>query len=292
MSGSSAEQQLGQELPLAAGEAGCGLVEHQELRLGRERHRDRDLPVLAVREVADELGKLVVDRRPLGGRARPFAERLVTPRQRHRAQVAGADAERREVDAVLDADAEEHAGLLVGARQPALGPLPGRHRRHVLAEELDGAGRRGQVARDDVEEGGLAGPVRAEDGPTLAVSDIEIDVTHGEQPAEAPADSPQAESRRGDRDGGRSLGHAYLMTLFVMTPFVISRILPCHGSFFFTHCGLRAAGRRARRLEQPAERLIDVRHEADELGPDRAVGVLDDLQGVLVLDRLPAASRA
>ena len=120
--------------------------------------------------------------------------------QRHGPQVAAADAERREIDAVLDADAEEHARLLIGARQPSLRAFPGRDRRDVLAEELDGAGRRGEVAGDDVEERGLAGAVRAEDGPTLAVSDVEVDVAHGEQTAEALADSLQAESRRALRE--------------------------------------------------------------------------------------------
>src|SRR5581483_7398658 len=51
---------------------------------------------------------------------------------------------------------------------------------------------------------------------------------------------------------------------------------------------LRAAGRRARRLEQAAERLIDRRYVRDDLRADRAVGVLDQLELVLVLDRLAA----
>ena len=55
----------------------------------------------------------------------------------------------------------------------------------------------GDVAGDDVEQGRLAGAVRAEDGAALAVSDVEIDVAHGMQAAEAPADPPQAEDRLG-----------------------------------------------------------------------------------------------
>ena len=53
------EQEIGQQLPLAPRKPRRGLVEHERLRLGRERHRDRDLPVLAVREGADELAELV-----------------------------------------------------------------------------------------------------------------------------------------------------------------------------------------------------------------------------------------
>src|SRR5581483_11294293 len=55
---------------------------------------------------------------------------------------------------------------------------------------------------------------------------------------------------------------------------------------------LRAAGRRARRLEQAAERLIDRRNVRDDRRTDRAVGVLDELQLVLVLDRLAARVEA
>ncbi len=71
-------------------------------------------------------------------------------------------------------------------------------------------------------------------------------------------------------------------------PFRTSRILPCHGSFFFTHLGCERPGAGLVGLNRPPNDLIDVRHEADDLGADRAVRVLDDLQGVLVLDRLAA----
>jgi hypothetical protein len=82
--------------------------------------------VLAVGEAADELRELVVDRGAASRLARPLSQGTVGPRQRHRPQMPAADAEGGEVDAVLDADAEEHAGLLVGARQSALRALPGR----------------------------------------------------------------------------------------------------------------------------------------------------------------------
>src|SRR5581483_10626096 len=51
---------------------------------------------------------------------------------------------------------------------------------------------------------------------------------------------------------------------------------------------LGAPRRRARRLEQAAERLVDARHVGDDLGADRPVRVLDELQLVLVLNRLAA----
>ena len=43
---------------------------------------------------------------------------------------------------------------------------------------------------------------------------------HGEQAAEAPADPPQAEGRLGVFDGGDAPSSTYLMTCFVMTPFL------------------------------------------------------------------------
>ena len=58
---------------------------------------------------------------------------------------------------------------------------------------LDG----GKVAADDVEERRLAGAVRAEDRAPLAGGDLEVDLAHGVQAAEAPADPPQAEGRLG-----------------------------------------------------------------------------------------------
>ena len=57
-------------------------------------------------------------------------------------------------------------------------------------------GRR-DVAGDDVEERRLACAVRAEDGAALAVRDVEVDVAHGVEAAEPPADPPQAEDRLG-----------------------------------------------------------------------------------------------
>ncbi len=243
------EQELGQELTLAAGEAGSRLVEHEDARLGGQRHRERHLPVLAVREVADELGKLVVDRRPPRGSAGLLAERAVLPRQADRAKVAVADAEDGEVDAVLDAQAEEHPRLLVRAGEPEPRALAGRRRRDVAAEELDRPGRRGQVAGDDVEERRLARAVRPEDRPPLAVCDVEVDVVHGEEAAEAPADPPQAEGRHGVL-GECFFGH-YLIVALVITPFRTTLILPCHGSFFLTHFGCVRPGAGLDGLKSP-----------------------------------------
>jgi hypothetical protein len=52
-----------------------------------------------------------------------------------------------------------------------------------------------------------------------------------------PADPPQAEGRL-DVFGWYCFGQTnYLMTCFVITPFLTTRILPCHGSFAFLQAG-------------------------------------------------------
>src|SRR5205823_8965295 len=51
--------------------------------------------------------------------------------------------------------------------------------------------------------------------------------------------------------------------------------------------GLVSAGRGARLLEEAAERLVDVGDEARDAQRRLSVRTLDDLQGELVLDRLP-----
>src|SRR5204863_73699 len=89
------------------------------------------------------------------------------------------------------------ARLLVRAAHPELRACARRELGDFLALELDRARARRKVAGDDVEEGGLAGAVRAEDRAPLAVRDVEIDVVHGEQAAEPPADPPESEDRLG-----------------------------------------------------------------------------------------------
>jgi hypothetical protein len=53
------------------------------------------------------------------------------------------------------------------------------------------------IAGDQVEQCCLAGAVRTQDRPALAGNDLEADVAYRVQAAEAPADPPQAEGRRG-----------------------------------------------------------------------------------------------
>ena len=129
-------------------------------------------------------------------------------------------------------------------------------------------------------------------GPRIARrspgGDLEVDLADGVEAAEPPADPPQAEGRLGVLGVLVLRSSAYLRIWFVILPFLTTLILPCHGVFTFLHGGCVRPGRRARRLEEAAERLIDVGHVGDDLRANRPVGLLDELELVLVLDRLAA----
>ena len=80
--------------------------------------------------------------------------------------------------------------------RPGAGMAPMSWPRNSIVPEVCG-----HVARDDVEQRRLPRAVGAEDGAPLAVRDVEVDVAHGIEAAEPPADPPQAEDRAG-RLGG------------------------------------------------------------------------------------------
>ena len=120
---------LGERRHLRLGEARRGLVHEHEPRLGRERTRDAEPSLVAVRERA-------------GGRVGVRAE-LERLEQLIRAPAslprAGADAERRDLDVLPDGQPAERAAVLKGPRQPGA-PAPMRPpARDVAPFELDGA---------------------------------------------------------------------------------------------------------------------------------------------------------
>ncbi len=140
---------------------------------------------------------------------RAVAQLPVARGQDDRAEVTRPHAERREIEVVLDREPEEQARLLVRATHPELRARARRERGDVGAEKLDRPRGRREVAGDDVEERCLAGAVRPEDGALLAVGDVEIDVAHGVEAAEPPADPPQTEDRLGVL-GCPRFGHSVL----------------------------------------------------------------------------------
>src|SRR3990170_6501855 len=158
------------------------------------------------------------------------------------------DAENREVEVVLDREAEEEPRRLVRARQPERDPATGREDRHVPAEELDAPRRRRELAGDHVEERRLPGPVRAEDRPALAGANLEIDVANGFEAAEAPADPPQTEGRLGACDCLRCYGHGpFTRSSLCMIGYPVgasptTSALPAHGRSRVSHTGLSRSG--------------------------------------------------
>ena len=206
-SGGSDEQELGQALALAAREARGGLVEHHQPRLGRARHADLELALLAVRERADRrlqrVGRATRARQRRCARSRCSRSR----RRMDRPEPAAVPPDDGEVEVVLDREPGEEPGLLVRPRHAQPRPHAGGQVRHVGAHHLDRAAGGLEVTGDQVEQRRLARAVRAQDCAALTVRDVEIDVAHGLHPAETPADPPQAEDRTGafGSDGSRRL---------------------------------------------------------------------------------------
>ena len=237
------EQQLRQPLPLAEREAGGGLVEQHQLRLDGARHADLELALLAVGEVADERVGLVAEQHALGCRAGPLAGVLVLLAREH-PQASAVMPEDREKDVVLDREAGKEPRLLVRPGKPERRPHPRRQVGDVTAHHLDRPRRGLEVARDEVEQRRLPGAVRAEDGTALAVRDVEIDVAHGLNSAEAPADPPQAEDRLGVR--GCCFRHSGLLDDLVGDDAVLDDLdLALPGRRLLHARRLGAAGRRA-----------------------------------------------
>ena len=258
ISRSSAEQEFRQEHALSAREAGGRLVEHQQLRVRSERHRDRDLPVLAVREGADELAELGVDRRAVpaaararsrispsrflsgpaaGGRPRRRGSRgRCCPRQsvRGRAATAGRCGRGRAWHDFAPASSSRH-GRRAGSR-----PLVG--------------GKSPEITLNSVVLPAPFGPRIARRSPGV---DLEIDVANGVQAAEAPADPPQAEGRLG------ALGVLRFRCCarhLLLDDAVHDGLLVAAPRKRALHAGrLRAARRGLLRPERAAERLVHVR---------------------------------
>ena len=66
---------------------------------------------------------------------------------------------------------------------------------HVLAEQHDLSGGGRENSGDQIEQGRLAGAVRSDDGLAVAGHDLERDVAHGAQAAEALRECPELENR-------------------------------------------------------------------------------------------------
>src|SRR5205823_3909813 len=184
----------------------------------------------------------------------------VAPRQSHGEQMTVLDAQHREVEVVLDRQAEKQPRGLKGARQSGPRSPPRRLVRHLAAEELHGALGGRELAGDEVEERRLAGPVRAENGATFARPHLQVDLGHGAQAAETPADPPQAEDRLGALGVRLGYGHAGVLSRtnpvrrgFIDQPVkVTGTVCPTHGGgVFLVHSGCVRSGAGVVGLKKP-----------------------------------------
>ena len=173
---------------------GGGLVEQQELGLGGERHGDLDEAPVAVGHRAHEVAGAREQSHPRErriDRARRIVPRDAEARERAPgAPHAPVDHERHVLAGgelgkdLRDLEGADHAEAEDGRRRGS---------RHVAPGEDDAARGRRQRPGDEVEEGGLARAVRADDRAHLAPRDGEADAVHRGEAAEAPRQLPRLE---------------------------------------------------------------------------------------------------
>src|SRR5580704_2268855 len=101
---------------------------------------------------------------------------LLAMQRRARIPAQRRQAEQRQGGVAQDRVAGEQRDDLIGARHAEMGAFAARRPRDVAVEQLDRAGVGLQLAGDQIEQGGLAGAVRADDQAALARLDFEIDV--------------------------------------------------------------------------------------------------------------------
>src|SRR5215217_2528877 len=105
----------------------------------------------------------------------------------------------RHLDVLAHGHAPEGARDLEAARQAEPRPPPCRHARNVVPVKADGAFLVGERTGEAVDEGALAGAVRADEADALARAEGEVDRAQGGEAAEALGDAGRLD------DGGR--GH-------------------------------------------------------------------------------------
>ena len=225
--GSSLSSSLGQPHALGARQAGGRLVEHHQLRVARRAPcRPRAGAARRARARTTSTSSALAEADGVGHRARLLAHLGVRAWCGPAGGGPRCDAEHRQVQVVLDGQAEEQPGRLERAREAHAGALARRQRRS----------RRCRTARPCPAVGGNSPEIRLNSvvlpaplGPRMARRspgrDLEVHVADGVDAAEAPADPPQAEDR---------LGAARRMSLVLpLLPYFdeksTSSALPTHG---------------------------------------------------------------
>ncbi len=182
--GADAADQFDHAIDVGMGHAGGRLVEQQHLRVERERGRDLQGALLAVGELAgsgfDEARQPdVVEQRMRA--VVQVAQRLVRPPEIER---VAARALQREPDVLQRGELGKHRRDLEAADQPQARDLRRLQPGDVAALEDDAPARRRQELGQQVEAGGLAGPVGADQGVDGPRAHLQRHVIDGDEAAE------------------------------------------------------------------------------------------------------------
>ena len=183
-------QELGHLGGFARRQAGGRLVKQQDLRIAGEAEHDFELALLAVRQVAD-FGVLAVEEVRLFEQMMGLVVDVLVRRQEapHH-EFRRPQALDRQQHVVEHGEFRKQAGDLERARHAERGAPVARPVGDILAEQQDLPGRHRIDAGDQIEQRGLAGAVRADDGLAVARHDAQRDVARGLQAAEALAQVP------------------------------------------------------------------------------------------------------
>ncbi len=187
------EDETGHVLFLLDVHARHGFVKQQKLRLCRQRAGQFDALLQTIGQASDGRFADVLNFKEIDNFLDFFAvlrlfplraappDRLAQQARFHHREAAGHDV-------VQHAHPVEKGDVLEGPRDAQTGDLIGFHRSALVALEPDLAFLRDVKARDDVEHGGLARPVRPDDRPYLTIADVEGDIGDRIDAAEAQRD--------------------------------------------------------------------------------------------------------
>src|SRR5581483_5598307 len=186
---------------LGGREARRGLVEQEQRGPARERQREFELPLLAVRQRAREraatAGKPAALERSSDGIV--LLPRRTATQQR---ELASRQAAQCQAKVVLDRKLGKQIRDLVGATDAQRNALVGAQAGDVATAEQDRAGGGRHLAGDGIEKRGLAGAVRADDRASLARGHVERNAIDGAQRTERHADAAQGERTVAHDAGG------------------------------------------------------------------------------------------
>src|SRR5215470_12879999 len=180
---------------LARGEAGGRFIQEQDLRVAGEAEDDFELSLLAVRQVAN-LGVFAVQepgafQEPVS----PVVEIAIGGEEPPHYELRPPQTLDRQQHVVENGELREQAGDLKRSRHSERRASMARPPGHVSAEQHDVPGGGREDSRDQIEQSGLAGAVRSDDGLAVTGHDLERDVAHGAQAAEALRERPELENR-------------------------------------------------------------------------------------------------